>query len=105
MLAALTAAHVVAGRISHDEMPGVIAKYISRSDLARALGYATPDEGLRRLFEAVDEYCKTPFGDWHLLITNQIAPNTIPDKKLANRILFGCLRFSEVVRTMVTHLK
>jgi hypothetical protein len=29
MLAALTAAHVVAGRISHDEMPGVIAKYIS----------------------------------------------------------------------------
>jgi hypothetical protein len=51
------------------------------------------------------EYCKTPIGDWHLLITKQIAPSTIPDKEIAGRILLGCHRFSEITRAMVSHLK
>jgi hypothetical protein len=105
MLAALTAAHATAGKFSYDNVPEVIAAYTGRPDMAAQLGYASPDEGVRHLSQSVAEYLRTPVGDWHILIARQIAPNIIPDKKLSARILFGCVRFSEVVTMMVLHLR
>jgi hypothetical protein len=105
MLAALTAAHATAGKISYDSVPEVIAAYTGRPDMAAQFGYASPDEGIRHLSQLVAEYLETPVGDWHILIATQIGSNMIPDKKQSARILFGCIKFSEVVKMMVVHLR
>jgi hypothetical protein len=105
MLAALTAAHAAAGRISYGQVSEVIAWYIGQADLARTLGYATPDECFWHLSNNIAEYRETPVGDWSDVVFRQVAPNAIPDKKFRNRILPGCIRFAQIVQMMVLHLR
>lgn len=105
ILAAVTAAHAVAGRVTSDDIPKVIDAYTASADLATALGYSSRDEGARHLSEVITQYCKTPIRDWHALIANHIAPNAIPDKKLSARLSFGCIQFSQNLGSMVLTLK
>lgn len=80
MLAALTAAHAVAGRITYSQVSEVIAWYVGQADLARTLGYTSPDECFLHLSNSIAEYRETPVGDWLDVIFRQMAPNSIPDK-------------------------
>ncbi len=105
ILAAVTAAHALAGRITFDEIPRIIAEYTASADLAAALGYSSRNEGRRRLSETIAQYCKTPIRDWNTMIANHMALNAIPDKKVSTRLLFGCIRFSENLGNMVLILR
>ena len=84
-------------------MSEVVAWYIVPADLARTLGYASPDECFRHLSNSIAEYRETPVEDWWQLIFRQIASNAIPDRKFRDQILPGCIRFSEIVKKMVVH--
>jgi len=105
MLAALTAAHAAAGKIRYDQASEVVAWYIVQADLARMLGYATPDECFWHLSNSIAEYRETPVEAWSDLIFRQMAPNAIPDRKFRDQVLPGCIRFSEIVKKMVVHSK
>ena len=105
MLATFTAAHAIAGRVSSDDIPSVIAAYTARGDVVVALGYSSRPEGVRHLTETITQYCRTPIRDWHTLFMKRIAPDTIPEKKLSARLLIGCIRFSQNLGNMVLILR
>ena len=49
MLAAFTAAYVVAGRVSSDKVLSIVGAYTARADILTALGYSSREEGVRDL--------------------------------------------------------
>jgi hypothetical protein len=101
LLVIFTAAHSVAGRVTSDDIPSVIAAYTASADVVAALGYSYRDESVRHLTEAIAQYCRTPVRDWHGLIAKRIATNSIPDKKLSARLLVGCVRLSQNLENMI----
>jgi hypothetical protein len=105
MLATLTAAHVLAGRVSLDDIPTIIAAYTARPDVATALGYSSREESTRHLSQTIAQYCKTPIGDWAGVIAKRLAPASIPDKALSASLLVGCVRFSQNLGSMVLVLR
>lgn len=105
MLSTLTAAHVLADRITSEDIPRIIAAYTARADLVASLGYSSRDESAQHLAERIACYRKTPLADWHIVIAKRIAPNSIPDKKLSARVLIGCVRFSIHISHMIPILR
>jgi hypothetical protein len=105
MLAAFTAAHAVAGRVSPDGIRSIIAAYTARPDVLTALGYSSREEGVRHLTETTADYCRTPIRDWASIAVKGIEPSSIPDKALSARLLVGCIQFSQNLGNMVLVLR
>jgi len=105
MLAVFTAAYVVANRITFDSIPNVIAAYVEKAEILNALGYASRDEGIQHLTQSIARYRNLPLRDWATPILERINPTSIPDKKLAARLLVGCIRFAQNVGGMVQVLR
>jgi hypothetical protein len=105
MLAAFTAAYVLAGRITPDDTPQVIAVYTANADIIKDLGFSSREESVQNLNERITQYCATPLVDWYTTIAERITSMPIPDKKLAASLLVGCIQFSENLGNMVLALR
>lgn len=93
MLAVFTAAYVVAGRVPSGNTPNIISAYLEKTDVVKALGYVSRDEGVQRLTQSIAKYQVLPIREWHTLILERVNPTSIPDKKFSARLLLGCIHF------------
>ena len=105
MLATLTAAHVLAGRISAEDVPSVVAAWAERAAVITSLGYLSGEEGTEHLTQSITKYLQTPVTEWHLQILKRIAPTSVPDKKLSARLMVGSILFAQHVGDMIPVLK
>jgi hypothetical protein len=100
MLAAVTAVHVAGGVVSSGDVSDIVGAYMSLPEVVAALGYASADEGRRRLNEAIAKYIAEP-DRWPTLLALRIDPNSLPDRALAARLLVGCAQFGTNLQRMV----
>jgi hypothetical protein len=105
MLVVFTAAYVVADQISSSNIPNVISAYLEKSDIVKALGYVSRDEGVQHLTRSIAKYRDSPIREWHTLILERVNPTSIPDKQLSARLLLGCIRFAQNAGGMVLNLR
>lgn len=105
MLAMFTAAYVVAGKLSPDSLNLVIAMYVERPDVVRALGYTSQDDAIIRLVRTITRYKRLPAPDWADEIARKIDPASVPDKAIAALLWIGCVRFAQNVGGMILVLR
>jgi hypothetical protein len=104
MLIGLTAAHVVAGWITPDEINAVVDAYTKR-ELIRALGYSDQDTAVADLTRWIVRHTRTPARNWHELVAQRIVPGSIPDERVAARVRVGCITFAQNLETMILLLQ
>jgi hypothetical protein len=78
MLVVFTATYVVADRISSSNIPNVISAYLEKSDIVKALGYVSRDEGVQHLTRSIAKYRDSPIREWHTLILERVNPTLYP---------------------------
>ena len=103
ILATFTAAYVIAGHISSDDIPQVIKAYAKVG--LTPLGYRSNDEGVTHLANMIAQYHNTPFRNWSDLIAEQIGPMSVPDKKLRAAVTVGCIKYAQVMGGLILALK
>jgi hypothetical protein len=101
MLSALTAAHVLAGKIPRDSIGACVTAYTSKADVAMAFGFASQAEGVERLKEVVEEYVSSPPEQWSRILRTHIRPELSPDKKFASKLSLGCMKFGIAAKNAI----
>jgi hypothetical protein len=104
MLSALTAAHVLAGKIPRDAIGSCVTAYTSKPDVAIAFGFGSQAEGVARLKEVIEEYVASPPEQWSRILRSHIRPETSPDKKFASRLFLGCTKFGISAKNAIVAL-
>jgi hypothetical protein len=104
MVSALTAAHVVAGRIPRDSIDSCVTAYTSKPDVAIAFGFPSQAEGIARLKEVIEQYVSSPPEQWPQILRTHIQPETSPDKKFASRLSLGCMKFGISAKNAIAAL-
>jgi len=69
-----------------------ISQYFSKRQVPQSFGYNSQQEGIGDFEEQIRHYSETPAREWGKLMYNRIRPQDIPDRKLAARIMYGCLQ-------------
>lgn len=105
ILISFTAAHVVGGALSREELREVVSVYSSSSDAIRALGYSSEEQASQDLSESIAQYIATPLEGWNRLLFARLSPQAIPDKRLSGRVLVGCAQFGINLKSMVSVLQ
>jgi hypothetical protein len=105
MLATFTAAHVLAERISPQEIPAAIAIYAENQNIVTALGYPSREAAVHHLTSSIADYLSRPVSEWHALVLQRLDVIAIPDKKLSARLLVGSITFAQTVGDMILLLK
>jgi hypothetical protein len=103
ILATFTAAYVIAGHISSNDIPQVIEAYTKVG--LTPLGYRSNDEGVKHLAKMIAQYHNTPIRNWSDLIAKQIDPMSIPDKKLRAAVMVGCIKYEHGMGGLFLALK
>ena len=105
MLPSLSAVHVLAEKMSTRELRTLVEFYTANEDVTGAMGYSSPAEAARHLLQRIAQYGKTPVGEWHNLMAQRIDPLSIPEIKLAGKVMVGCVQFSQNLGNMMLILR
>jgi hypothetical protein len=108
MVIMLTAAHVVARVVDPNNLEHLASAYAGTKDfpdMCRHLGYTSRDEASIHLRESITEYVNSPLDKWSGILFTRIDPNSLPDKKIAARLVAGFVKFSLTVQDMVGILR
>ncbi len=105
MLSSLTAAYIVAEKIPQEAIDILVDAYTSNIDLAVALGFSSQSEGASFLKDAIDKYTSSLPRQWPEILCSCIQPDRVPDKKLAARLLVGCIQFGTSASNMILVLR
>ena len=101
MLSVLTAAHVIAGKVPRESIDFSAAAYTLNINVTTALGFSSQAEGASSLKNTIEEDASSPPEQWHQILYTHIRPDLLPDKKLAARLLLGCVKFGEAAMHMI----
>ena len=105
MIIVMTTAYVVAQVVSQDDIENVVDAYTSSPDLICSLGYASRNEARVHLRNSIEDYAKSSPNQWCGMLFTRIDPNSLPDQKIAARLVLGCTQFGITVQNMIEILR
>ena len=105
MVIVLTAAHVVAGVVSLQDIALLVDMYTLAPELVRTFGYASRNEAVIHLGESIEQYAETFLDQWCSTLVTRIYSMSVPNKKFAARLVVGFVRFGTTAQNMIEILK
>lgn len=99
-----TAAHVVAGAATPDDITEIVAFYASRADMVHSMGYMSQHDATQHMTVSIRQYLGSSPSQWHTLLFQRLDPASLPDKKMRARLVVGCVQFGRSLQNMVVIL-
>ena len=99
-----TAAYVVAGVVTPDDITEIVALYTCRADVVRSMGYMSQHDATQHMTASIRQYLGSSPARWHTLLFQRLDPTSLPDRKMSARLVVGCVQFGQNLQNMIVVL-
>jgi hypothetical protein len=104
LVIAFTAAHVLAGVITPDDITEIVALYTSRGDVVRSMGYISKQDATEHMTASIRQYLGSSPAQWDTLLFQRLDPPSLPNSKMSARLIVGCVQFGQNLQNIVMGL-